>query len=183
MATGGGAVRPRPRLLGRRPGLRHRLPRARAGTGPARGPGAARGAGRPYLLETSRPQPPALGALPDPRARAGTRRADDQGASRGHRRALRRRDPRIAARSHARKAAPRPNPLADDGPERMPSQVEMLRSRSLRPPSVPAAPDAVAPQGIAQFRGGRHLQHAARREQGRRRGEEAEGTSSAATAP
>ena len=64
----GRAARARPAVLGRRPGLRHRVPHPRARAAAARLGRAARRAGRPAARPPAGPQPAAVGDLPDHRA-------------------------------------------------------------------------------------------------------------------
>ena len=85
------AVRPGPALLDRRRGLRHRVPRP---GDRAAAPGLRRPAGRtgqPAARPPARPQPPAVGDLPDHRAGQEARRRLHQDPPRRDRRGLGRR--------------------------------------------------------------------------------------------
>ena len=121
------AVRPRPALLGRRRGLRHRVPRPRDR---AAAPGFRRPAGRagqPAARPPARPQPPAVGDLPDHRAGAEPCRGLHQDPPRRDRRGLRRR------------AADRPVRPHPGGPRAAPGQAV--------PAGKPAAPAGPGRQG------------------------------------
>ena len=87
----GPAAGERPAAVGRRPHVRHRVPRAPQRAAQPRVRGAAAAARRPDLLPAARPLAAAVGAVDDRGARGQSLRADLQEPPRDDRRDLRRR--------------------------------------------------------------------------------------------
>ena len=131
LAARRGPVRARLPVLGRRRGLRPRLPRPRARAAAARHRREAGRAGGAHRLAPARPRPAAVGALPDPRARARLRRHADQDPPRDHRRPLGRRD-------HGRPVRPRARGPRAPGAARTAQRPQARRARDARPRAASA---------------------------------------------
>ena len=146
LAAGRGAVRDRPAVLGRGPGLRPRLPHPRErGAAAGRRPPAGRDR-RADLRAPARPLAPAVGAVPDPRARGRPRGDADQAAPLDGRRRVGQRDPRRAARPE-----PRGQGAAAEAGGRA-GRARPRRPRDARPRAARRAAPAAARAALAADR-------------------------------
>ena len=148
LAAGRGAVRDRPAVLGRGPGLRPRLPHPRErGAAAGRRPPAG-GDRRADLRAPARPLAAAVGAVPDPGARgpSGPRGDADQAAPLDGRRRVGQRDPRRAARPE-----PRGQGAAAEAGGRA-GRARPRRPRDARPRAARRAAPAAAGAALAAVR-------------------------------
>ena len=126
------AGRDRPAVLGRRPAVQPRLPRAPLGPARPRRRGRAAPDGRPRLLPAARPDQAALGAVARRGPPQAPLRADLQDPPRARRRRLRRRHRHRPLRRQAGARAGEARPRLDPEPEAVRRRARRARRREPR---------------------------------------------------